>query len=1023
MSLTQMQRRAAVSTVVVIASTCAVLLSAQGQKPQQRTKVTIDGMHLSTLPGFVVERVNPTKIDSYVAMTFNAEGWPLVAKEFDYLRWLIDRDGDGRYESERILTQDVHSCQGLWFDGPALYATCMQSETVAEGEAKFARIGAQLEEQNKTPVQGSTARLWRSAAKTHAGLWRIQTNATGEATSVELVTQLLGTVEEHGPHGLRRGPDGELWYAAGNNHGSPLNRDLDAERSLVLNDREAQLLPSFENFGPCQRDGVCSALHRVDRKTGTHTVLMGGNRNMYDFAVTEMGEVFSFDSDHEPELGTPWFRPVRTIHAVLGGNYGYRNGSGKYPVWYLDTLPPVRDLNRGSPVGVETYLSYAFPAEFYDNLFEGDWSRGRLLYTSLTANGATFKARDDQAEFLHGIPLNITDLEVGPDGSLYFTTGGRSSQGGFWRIRYTGPTPPQPDRTGILAVVRQPQPLSSWGWAAIERVKASMGEAAFGAALEKIARSTAAPPRDRVRALYEMQRHGPKPSGALLRALVADPAADVRTAVVYVAGQQSGAAAVAVVAAGLKDANALVRRRALEAVVTLGQYPTRPSLVPVDDIYRQLFDRDRFIRWAARIALERTPRSEWASRVLKETNTLGVMEALLAWVRTADGASLAPALQKQFALMRQTGLSVDDQLRLLRLFHYTITELPNRDLGRALRTEAFTLWTERFPAADDRLNREIALTLAYSQHPRAATTIMAAMPPGDEKREVQVHYLYALRTIETGWTPSLQQQLGAVFERTTRWRGGIGGAVNTIFDQTIDRFPESERANVYKTAPTFAPVPVVAADAAPAPGAGGRGTGGRGGRGGGRGGRGAGQDKQEAFERLVYWPGLAGSLQADGPRLAFTAGQMVSPTSGHRQTEAVIDTAPGRQIFETSCASCHKYGAVGTAYGPDLTGHTLTRLDLAEAMFYPDRKIDERYYSTVVETTDGRSLRGVVVTDDAQNLVLKTADADGPVTFAKAQIRTRRTERATIMPDFFERTPRINFEQVLAFLSGEAPEK
>ena len=61
-------------------------------------------------------------------MTFNAEGRPLVAKEFDFsLRWLIDEDRDGRYESERILTQQVHSCQGIWFDGPALYATCMAS--------------------------------------------------------------------------------------------------------------------------------------------------------------------------------------------------------------------------------------------------------------------------------------------------------------------------------------------------------------------------------------------------------------------------------------------------------------------------------------------------------------------------------------------------------------------------------------------------------------------------------------------------------------------------------------------------------------------------------------------------------------------------------------------------------------------------------------------------------------------------------------------------------------------------------
>ena len=70
--------------------------------------------------------------------------------------------------------------------------------------------------------------------------------------------------------------------------------------------------------------------------------------------------------------------------------------------------------------------------------------------------------------------------------------------------------PPAPDMTGILAVVRQPQPLSSWGWAAIEKVKASMG-AAFGAELEKLARNASAAPLDRARAVYEMQRHGAAP--------------------------------------------------------------------------------------------------------------------------------------------------------------------------------------------------------------------------------------------------------------------------------------------------------------------------------------------------------------------------------------------------------------------------------------------------------------------------------------------------------------------------------
>ena len=61
--------------------------------------------------------------------------------------------------------------------------------------------------------------------------------------------------------------------------------------------------------------------------------------------------------------------------------------------------------------------------------------------------------------------------------------------------------------------------------------------------------------------------------------------------------------------------------------------------------------------------------------------------------------------------------------------------------------------------------------------------------------------------------------------------------------------------------------------------------------------------------------------------------------------------------------------------------------------------------------------------DTGRDRVGLPADADGPVTVAKAQTRTRRIERATIMPDFFERTPRINFEQVLAFLAVPAPEK
>ena len=233
----------------------------------------------------------------------------------------------------------------------------------------------------------------------------------------------------------------------------------------------------------------------------------------------------------------------------------------------------MRDLGRGSPVGVEFYTSYAYPKEFFDNLFEADWSRGRLLYTALTPAGATYTARSDRAEFVHGEPFNITDVEVGPDGLMYFTTGGRNTTGGLWRLRYKGAGTATPDMTGILAVVRQPQPLSSWGWAAIEKAKSTMG-ASFGAELEKARaqrRGGGITAMDRVaggatRCSVTARRRAP----ALLADLAKDKSADVRAAAVYVAGIQ-GEAAKAVAAAGLKDADAVVRRRSAEALMRMGQ--------------------------------------------------------------------------------------------------------------------------------------------------------------------------------------------------------------------------------------------------------------------------------------------------------------------------------------------------------------------------------------------------------------------------------------------------------------------
>jgi putative heme-binding domain-containing protein len=769
--------------------------------------------------------------------------------------------------------------------------------------------------------------------------------------------------------------------------------------SPILKDKDAQFLPFFGNFGQSAREGAHSAIFDWNPATKKFSVFSGGNRNAYDFAYNLAGEAFLFDSDMEWDIGLPWYREVRTAHQILNGNYGYRNGSGKYPPYYLDSLPPVRDLGRGSPVGVEFYTSYAYPREFFDSLFEADWSRGRLLYTALTPAGASYTARSDRAEFVHGEPFNITDVEVGPDGLMYFTTGGRNTTGGLWRLRYKGTVPAAPDMSGVFAVVRQPQPLSSWGWAAIEKVKATMG-ANFGAELEKLARNASAATPDRTRALYEMQRHGPPPNAALLTALSSDKSPEVRAAVTYIAGVQAGAAKT--VAAGLKDRDPVVRRRAAEALMRMGQSPDKPSLAPLADIYALLNDTDRFVRWAGRIALEHTARTEWKARVLEETNPLGAIEGMLAWVRTANGESLQPVVDKQFAMLKQTNLSVENKLRLYRGLMYTTTEIKD-GLSAAQRTELHNLLIGQFPSTDERANRELALMLGYAGQAAAIPKILAAMPKGNEKQELQLHYLYALRMIKQGWTSAQKTQLAEVMGRAAKWRGGAQfiNFVGQFFDSIVDLYAsDEEKQLLYEKAPDFSPLtPAELADIQA------RLAAGRGGRGGGRGGnasplaaRTAGRvvSRQEMFEETVYQP------------------------------QQVLDVEAGRKVFEANCASCHRFGSVGNDHGAaglNLSSSSLraSKHALLEAVFFPERKIAPALESTAIDTSDGKTVTGLVLNESGQAVTLLTP-AGTPTDVPKTQIKARRKTKTSIMPDALaESIDRAGLRNLAAFLAAQPP--
>ncbi len=240
---------------------------------------------------------------------------------------------------------------------------------------------------------------------------------------------------EHGYHGLVLGPDGMIYMMNGNHTRLP---DGLAKDSPHTHYEEDLLLPRQWDAGGHAVGILAPGGHilRTDPEGKRWELILAGFRNSYDFDFSANGEIFTFDSDMEWDWGMPWYRPIRIIHCVSGGEYGWRSGSAKWPVYYPDSLPPAVDIGVGSPTGVKFGTKSNFPEKYQQALYALDWSYGRIFAVHLKPQGATYTA--DYEVFVKGKPLNVTDVEFGKDGAMYFITGGRGTQSGLYRVSYTG---------------------------------------------------------------------------------------------------------------------------------------------------------------------------------------------------------------------------------------------------------------------------------------------------------------------------------------------------------------------------------------------------------------------------------------------------------------------------------------------------------------------------------------------------------------------------------------------------------
>jgi len=609
---------------------------------------------------------------------------------------------------------------------------------------------------------------------------------------------------------------------------------------------------------------------RTDLDGNNLELLCVGFRNEYDIAFNDDGELFTFDADMEWDIGTPWYRPTRICHVVKGADYGWRSGNGKWPTYYVDTLPAVVDIGPGSPTGITFGRGTSFPERYQNALFIGDWSYGNIYAVHMAPQGASYQGVSEP--FATASPLAVTDMVVRPqDGALYFTVGGRSTQSALFRIVWDG------------------QP--------------SAGDGAAND--DTLAALSPTPP---------------------------DEAADARAV-----------------------------RKQLEAM------QVDPSAGAIDAIWPHLADSDRFIRNAARVALERQPLEQWIDHGLRDTNPRIRIAALVAAARSTGRPPVGPWVDS-LVKIDFANLPKADQLDTIRT-----AQLGLMRLGR-MTSETKQMLVDKFdpqlPANDHEVSIELAHLLIDLDAGNLVDRLLPLIDTADTQ-EQEIALAVALSVVQESWTTTQRERLLDWFFEASNTGGGMScfGYLSAARDRFIEGFDQEERSTL----------------------------------------------GEKILRRLSQAPAQLAS--ADRPHVKDWTfdelNELVNSENGVRDFEQ------GRKLFAAaSCFQCHRVAGSGSTIGPDLTGAggRFSATDLLRAIVQPNQRISDQYQQTEF-ISNGRVVIGRVTNLNNKTIHVSTnmLDPKTTVQLRADEIEGQRPSEVSMMPEGLLNT--LNEDEVLDLLA------
>src|SRR5439155_6079060 len=161
------------------------------------------------------------------------------------------------------------------------------------------------------------------------------------------------------------------------------------------------------------------------------------------------------------------------------------------------------------------------------------------------------------------------------------------------------------------------------------------------------------------------------------------------------------------------------------------------------------------------------------------------------------------------------------------------------------------------------------------------------------------------------------------------------------------------------------------------------------------------------------------------------SGELTGAESRSKAIQALSDipggnVANGRKLFSQHCTACHKVGTEGQDYGPQMDGNPdgkgpvgkrLTKYKIVESIIDPNAEVDEKYLTTKIETADGKSISGLVVSDTKDAVVI--FDGKEKRTVKKEDIESRKVVKQSSMPEGLAAAMSpVEFLDVVAFLAS-----